>query len=156
MNLAPELLGMGALAVAGTLWWLTREPPASNARGSPSSLPGAAAPPAWPEPTLQVLDFKALLQTTGTAGALARVEGASGLNAATWQELVLPVLRNVAELVQLLPASEAHHHAQPGGLWCTPAKPWAMRCSIGPPSCCRRRRTPTMLPARATAGPRAS
>ena len=117
MNLAPELLGMGALAVAGTLWWITREPPAPTTRGSPAPLPGAAAPPAWPEPTLQVLDFQALLQTTGTAGALARIEGASGLNAATWQELVLPVLHNVAELVQLLPASEAHHHAQPGGLW---------------------------------------
>jgi integrating conjugative element relaxase (TIGR03760 family) len=29
---------------------------------------------------------------------------------------VLPVLRQYAEYVQLLPASESHHHAQPGGL----------------------------------------
>jgi integrating conjugative element relaxase (TIGR03760 family) len=39
------------------------------------------------------------------------------LNDRTWSDFILPVIHHVAELVQLLPASESHHHAQPGGLW---------------------------------------
>lgn len=33
-----------------------------------------------------------------------------------WQKLYLPVLHNYAAVCQRLPASEAHHHAEPGGL----------------------------------------
>lgn len=39
-----------------------------------------------------------------------------GLPESHWQELYLPVLHNYAALCQRLPASEAHHHAELGGL----------------------------------------
>ncbi|MGB5254959.1 MAG: MobH family relaxase [Sedimenticolaceae bacterium] len=39
-----------------------------------------------------------------------------GLPENHWQGIYLPVLRNYAELSQQLPASEAHHHAETGGL----------------------------------------
>jgi len=39
-----------------------------------------------------------------------------GLPENHWQGIYLPVLRNYAELSQRLPASEAHHHAETGGL----------------------------------------
>jgi len=41
---------------------------------------------------------------------------AVGLPDSHWREIYLPVLRNYAELSQRLPASEAHHHAESGGL----------------------------------------
>lgn len=117
MSPATELVGASAVALAGVMWWFLRQRSPADEVVETCPLSDSATPSRWPEPTLRVVDFQALVQFTDTAGALARVEGASGLNAATWQELVQPVLRNVAELVQSLPASEAHHHAQPGGLW---------------------------------------
>lgn len=39
-----------------------------------------------------------------------------GLPEGHWQEVYLPVLENYSTLCQRLPASEAHHHAELGGL----------------------------------------
>ena len=47
---------------------------------------------------------------------LKSVRGAVGLPERHWQEVYLPVLHNYASLCQRLPASEAHHHAELGGL----------------------------------------
>ena len=44
------------------------------------------------------------------------IRAAAGLPENHWQEIYLPVLHNYAELSQQLPASEAHHHAETGGL----------------------------------------
>jgi len=47
---------------------------------------------------------------------LGSIRGALGLPEHHWQEVYFPVLRNYASLCQRLPASEAHHHAELGGL----------------------------------------
>lgn len=107
------LLGVST-ATAATVWRLRHN------FGEPASLPRTALPQEgepWPEPTLPVLNFQDLVQQTSTGGMLTQVAGASGLSGGTWQFLIEPVIENVARLVQLLPASESHHHAQPGGLW---------------------------------------
>lgn len=44
------------------------------------------------------------------------IKAAVGLPQAHWQKIYYPVLSNYAELAQYLPASEAHHHADTGGL----------------------------------------
>ena len=44
------------------------------------------------------------------------IRAAVGLPDSHWREIYLPVLHNYAELSQQLPASEAHHHADTGGL----------------------------------------
>lgn len=40
----------------------------------------------------------------------------AGVTQAVWDACYSPAYRNLASLVQELPASEAHHHAEPGGL----------------------------------------
>ncbi|SEJ15152.1 conjugal transfer pilus assembly protein TraI [Azotobacter beijerinckii] len=45
-----------------------------------------------------------------------RIAGSIGLPKDEYQRYVEPILINVAELAHLLPASEHHHHAGPGGL----------------------------------------
>ncbi|WP_349618321.1 MobH family relaxase [Azotobacter salinestris] len=45
-----------------------------------------------------------------------RIAGSIGLPKDEYQRYVEPILINVAELAHLLPASENHHHAGPGGL----------------------------------------
>ncbi|SFL33016.1 MobH family relaxase [Azotobacter beijerinckii] len=45
-----------------------------------------------------------------------RIAGSIGLPKDEYQRYVEPILINFAELVHLLPASENHHHAGPGGL----------------------------------------
>ena len=82
----------------------------------PTATPSAPKP-LWPEATLLIQSFDTLLEQTGTASFIDLARQDCGLNAATWTDFILPVIHNVAELVQLLPASESHHHAQPGGLW---------------------------------------
>ncbi|MDD5366438.1 MAG: MobH family relaxase [Gallionellaceae bacterium] len=103
-----------ALGVAAT-WWLNRRPghgeiPVPNSPDPPS-------PARWPATALPVLDADRIIATTGMAPILVEVRRGSGLTDPTWQTHVVPVIQAVADMVQQLPASEAHHHAQPGGLF---------------------------------------
>nr|MBL8456332.1 TraI domain-containing protein [Zoogloeaceae bacterium] len=75
-----------------------------------------AAPFEAPEATLPVLSATELLQHTDAISAVTRARAVAGLNEGTWNGHLAPVIDRVAELVQLLPASESHHHAHPGGL----------------------------------------
>ncbi|WP_068637807.1 MobH family relaxase [Thauera butanivorans] len=111
--------GVGLLVAgigAGAWLWLQHRQPSQ-----PAPPPAHATEPVdkfkAPEATLPVQTFKELVQTTGVDGILTRTRAASALNPATWDGHVLPVFDHVAELVQLLPASESHHHANPGGLF---------------------------------------
>ncbi len=49
-------------------------------------------------------------------GAARRIGSSVGLSTENEQRDIEPLVQRLAEFVQLLPASESHHHAQPGGL----------------------------------------
>jgi hypothetical protein len=103
-------------AVLGVYWFVRRRQ--SVATQSVVAVATAETPAwTWPRPTLPVLSFVQLVELTQTQGLLSRIQSDSGLNALTWNELIQPVIERTAEFVQQLPASEADHHAQPGGLW---------------------------------------
>ena len=103
-----------ALGVAAT-WWLNRRPGHGEIPESATPLPPSPAP--WPATALPVLNAERLIAMTGVAPLLIEVRRESGLTGLTWQTHVVPVVQAVAEMVQQLPASEAHHHAEPGGLF---------------------------------------
>ncbi|MDO1762441.1 TraI domain-containing protein, partial [Escherichia coli] len=49
-------------------------------------------------------------------GTVRSIGSSLGLSAQSERRDVEPLIQQLAEFVQLLPASESHHHAQPGGL----------------------------------------
>lgn len=65
---------------------------------------------------LAVLDHASLIAATGLAGRIERIRTSLGFAPENWARDVEPLLQRFTEFVQLLPASESHHHAQPGGL----------------------------------------
>lgn len=65
---------------------------------------------------LRVLDAEELLRSLRAADALEAMWRQSRLAAVTWQRDLLPAIHRLAEFVQLMPASESHHHAHVGGL----------------------------------------
>ncbi|WP_165873410.1 MobH family relaxase [Parasulfuritortus cantonensis] len=107
---AVPALGFGLAAA----WWMRRRPEAAHVPEPPAPLQIARN---WPAAALPVLVGDKVIEATGTTAALEEVRLASGLTEPTWRTHVVPTIRSVAEMTQQLPASEAHHHAQPGGLW---------------------------------------
>jgi integrating conjugative element relaxase (TIGR03760 family) len=103
-----------ALGVAAT-WWLKRRPGHGDISEPNPLLP--PSPARWPATALPVLNAERIIAMTGVAPLLIEVRRDSGLTDPTWQTHVVPVVQAVAEMVQQLPASEAHHHAEPGGLF---------------------------------------
>ncbi len=103
-----------ALGVAAT-WWLKRRPGHGDIPEPNPPLP--PSPARWPATALPVLNAERIIAMTGVAPLLIEVRRDSGLTDPTWQTHVVPVVQAVAEMVQQLPASEAHHHAEPGGLF---------------------------------------
>ena len=79
--------------------------------GSPSQID-----PNRPKNQLQILSADDLFARTGTQGLIETIRTRMGLSPDNYKNDVLPVLKQYAEYVQLIPASESHHHAQPGGL----------------------------------------
>ncbi|MFT3819894.1 MAG: MobH family relaxase [Rubrivivax sp.] len=77
----------------------------------------AAAPAQRPAAQLPVRGYEELLQATATEQLVASIARRTRLSAGNWTRDCEPALRAFAEFVQELPASECHHHAQPGGLW---------------------------------------
>ncbi|MDK2126257.1 MobH family relaxase [Parachitinimonas caeni] len=79
----------------------------------------AKTPPALPQPRgeqLPILSFEQLVARHGLQGSINSIRQVLGFADINWQSDALPLLCGVAEYVQQLPASESHHHAQPGGL----------------------------------------
>ena len=72
--------------------------------------------PNRPKNQLQILSADDLFARTGTQGLIETIRTRMGLSPDNYKNDVLPVLKQYAEYVQLIPASESHHHAQPGGL----------------------------------------
>lgn len=74
-------------------------------------------PTALPDGELPVLDFDSLIERTGTRELVAALSTKLGFPREMVNAAVEPVIAAFAEFVQLLPASESHHHAEPGGLF---------------------------------------
>lgn len=105
--------GLTALAAAAFLTWRQLRP------SEPQSVQGEASPSqraARPNGQMPVHSADELLQITGTAGLVEVIRNRLALTEANWRADAWPVIERYAEFVQLLPASESHHHAQPGGL----------------------------------------
>lgn len=112
------LLSALVVAAGGTALWKLRTYQSDDENpfvttASPS--PAATSRPR-PENQLPILKFDDLLKRSGTAGLVREIENKLGYTRNSYEADVLPILTSFAEYVQLLPASESHHHAQPGGL----------------------------------------
>lgn len=70
-----------------------------------------------PQSQAPIRTFEQLVQETSTGALIDSIERRSRFSQKAFESDFRPVLRTIAEFVQMLPASEAHHHAQPGGLW---------------------------------------
>ncbi|MEM5386368.1 MobH family relaxase [Paraburkholderia phymatum] len=109
------------MTLSTTLTWLgltraSANPPRINSQ----SASFAAAPILERSPPslqhLPVLGFSELLARSGMHGTVLRIGGSVGLSTENERRDIEPLIRRLTEFVQLLPASESHHHAQPGGL----------------------------------------
>lgn len=109
---------VGFLAGATLVWRVQRMRAAGRVRPlHQAPVAPVAAPHPRPQQQIPVQRFEAIVQSTSTRELLAAVERRTRFSAATFARDCLPVLEVLAEFVQMLPASESHHHAQPGGLW---------------------------------------
>ena len=66
---------------------------------------------------LPVLSARALIDLTWQYSRLAHIRRIVQIDDATYQSLYQETLERFAVLVQLMPASQAHHHAVPGGMF---------------------------------------
>lgn len=102
-------------------WSAWLQPPHRSASAAPVP-PETGAPPAaiqlhgsragW----LRVLAAQDLLQVVQADRALREIMRRTRLAQPVWERDCLSAIHRYAEFVQLLPASEAHHHAHAGGL----------------------------------------
>lgn len=107
------LAGLCVAGGAGLLgwWWRTRPTPDVMATVETSVraswVPGDALP---------VLSGEALLKRSSYARLVQSILHKTGLSTENNERDIAPILHAYAQFVQMLPASESHHHAQPGGL----------------------------------------
>ena len=101
----------GGLTLGGVALFL-----AQRRRETPSGASAAARPSTAPAGWIPVLSADDVLARSGALGRLPRIRERMGLTRAAWERDCLTVMQRLAEFLQLLPASEAHHHAHPGGL----------------------------------------
>ena len=78
----------------------------------PQEIHIAGSEPGW----LRVLNAQQLLATVRAERAVNQIWNQSHQSQAIWERDLLPAIARYAEFVQLMPASEAHHHAHAGGL----------------------------------------
>ncbi|TGN95632.1 MobH family relaxase [Burkholderia sp. USMB20] len=106
------------MALANALNWLKL--PRSSMVQATRPMPPAAPPVTRGVPPssqyLPVLGYRELIRRTCVEGMVRRISSSFGLSPESEQRDLEPLLQRLAEFVQLLPASESHHHAQPGGL----------------------------------------
>ncbi|CAD5366891.1 HD domain-containing protein [Rubrivivax sp. A210] len=77
----------------------------------------AKAVVARPASQLPLRAFEDIVTATETRALLISIERKTRLSQGIYAQDCMPVLEALAEFVQMLPASESHHHAHPGGLW---------------------------------------
>ncbi len=66
---------------------------------------------------LPVMSAEELIVFTGQQNRIRSIKRIVQVDDRHWQVMYLDVIYNFAEIVQLMPASQAHHHAVPGGLF---------------------------------------
>lgn len=104
----------------------TPDPTAASAQAAlPARSAGTAPAPVTPEfpivagsepGWLRVLNAQQLLTTVQASKAIQEIWRQSRQSQEVWARDLLPAIYRYAEFVQLMPASEAHHHAHAGGL----------------------------------------
>lgn len=116
LTLDHALLGVMAGSLGAAAWLLLKE--RSSGKGQLPSLPAPAAPqpPSCPAGWLPVLSADDLFREVQADPLLFRIRQSLGFAPENYAVDVAPLLNRVAEYIQLLPASESHHHANPGGL----------------------------------------
>jgi len=73
--------------------------------------------PQWaPADVLPVVNAASLLHRASYAQLVRSIISKAGLSSSNVESDLIPIMQGYADFVQMLPASEAHHHAQPGGL----------------------------------------
>ena len=108
---------LGSLQAGASLFkkWLlpAQKPIAVQAvEAAPAKPLVAGTEPGW----LRVCNALDLLQCVKADKALAEIWRQSRQSEEVWKRDLLPAIHRYAEFVQLMPASEAHHHAHAGGL----------------------------------------
>ncbi|MFL9996254.1 MobH family relaxase [Paraburkholderia sediminicola] len=104
------------MAFSTALTWLGLPPRASSRPPQATPAEPVALRRAPSAQHLPVLGYLDLLDRTGMQGTARRIGSSVGLSTENEQRDIEPLIRRLTEFVQLLPASESHHHAQPGGL----------------------------------------
>ena len=121
--MSSESLAMACFAAAGVIgvglaygslsdWRLRREAVAQSHEPGAPDVAIAGHQPGW----LRVLDAPALVAMCKLAPTLQQIQRESKLAQSAWTRDIAPAIARYLEFVQLLPASEAHHHAHVGGL----------------------------------------
>ena len=88
----------------------TRKPKGAKLRSPVSNRPR-------PANQIAVVSLERLIVDTKTSALMKSIDSRTKFSRNAFDRDCEPVLRAFAEFVQMLPASECHHHAQPGGLW---------------------------------------
>ena len=106
----------GAVITAAALGWQFKRSSKKSNVNTPVRLPPEVANNNRPSDQLPILSAIDLLDQTKTQGLVERIRSNLGYSPDNFEQDVRPLLHNFAEFVQLLPASQSHHHAHPGGL----------------------------------------
>lgn len=109
MSIASKILGMIPWGRAHSQATATAQLPAEPEVKFPIV---AGSQPEW----LRVLNAEQLLTLVQASKALKEIYRQSRQSQILWERDLLPAIYRYAEFVQLMPASEAHHHAHAGGL----------------------------------------
>ena len=91
--------------------------PFRRKRGIVLAVEQHAEPAAVPEGEFPVLRSEMLIERTGTKPLIDTLRTKLGFPPEVFNATVRPVIAGFGEFVQLLPASESGHHAEPGGLF---------------------------------------
>lgn len=116
-GLAESIVATGTIALAGAAFLAIRATKAYPAAASVASNQARNTKLELANlKRLPVMTSGQLLEQLNLKPLLATLEQRAGLSHESFARDVRVVIDAIAELVQLLPASESHHHAHPGGL----------------------------------------
>ena len=121
MNTAEAILGVCLVCAGGGLvLWQTKRQVEKTSPTVKNTLPQVVASTApvarRPARQMPIQTSAQLLAQAECQGMVEQIRTRLGLTPENYARDVAPLIANFVEFVQLLPASQSHHHAQPGGL----------------------------------------